>query len=126
MKGYGEEATGFKGSNKGDANNNGCNSNGGNNNGGRQWQWLGGAAMAAQGVVGGRGRRPSITGDFEGRRRSRRRRERRWERSGAIMMITMMVVDLEGADKMRAIILKDKRTSTTMLDECNESKGFEG
>ncbi len=53
MKGYKEEATGFKGSNKGDANNNGCNSNGCNNNRGRQRQLLGGAAMAAEGAVEG-------------------------------------------------------------------------
>ncbi len=42
------------------------------------------------------------------------------------MMITMMVVDLEGEDKMRAIILKDKRTSTTKVDECDESKETKG
>jgi hypothetical protein len=61
MKGYQEEETGFKGSNKGDANNNGCNSSGCNNNGGRQRQQLGGAAMAVQGAVKGRGHCPLIT-----------------------------------------------------------------
>jgi hypothetical protein len=43
-----------------------------------------------------------------------------------MMMITMMVADLKGEDKMRAIILKDKRTLTTMVDVCNESKGTKG
>jgi hypothetical protein len=41
-------------------------------------------------------------------------------------MITMMVANLEGEDKMRPITLKDKRTSTTMVDECNENKGTKG
>jgi hypothetical protein len=61
MKGYKEEATGFKGSNKGDANNKGCNSNGCNSNGGWQRQRLGGAAMAVWGTVEGQGLRLSIT-----------------------------------------------------------------
>ena len=52
-----QEATRFKGSYKGDANNSGCNSNGGR-------QRPGGAATATRGAVGERGHRPSIIEDL--------------------------------------------------------------